>query len=288
MKIGLYHVDGKYNLALMKISAWHKARNDIVEWYSPLLKNSYDKIYASRIFNFSDKGYLDSSIMEIGGSGCDLEKKLPHEIEHIYPDYSLYHLDFALGFITRGCIRNCPFCIVPQKEGLIHKNADLTEFTRNQEKVILLDNNFLAYHDHLNELQILIDSKKIMDFNQGLDIRLINKKNAALLREMKTLNGNYRFAFDDPKLKTIIEKKTTILNEAGIPFSKMRFYVLIGFNTSKKEDLMRINYIRDKGMRMFCMPYDKKDPYQKDFARWINRFFYRYESFKDYLAGVRK
>ena len=132
MKIGLYDVDSKIpNLALMKLSAWHKKQGDEVELYFPLKK--YDKIYASQIFTWSKPQY---KFNELGGSGSEKwETVLPNGIEHIYPDYLLYHCEYAMGFTSRGCIRNCPFCIVRKKEGLIHATNDIYEFWNGQKKI---------------------------------------------------------------------------------------------------------------------------------------------------------
>jgi len=286
MKIALYDVDSRIpNLVLMKISAYHKSQGDSIEWYSPLLKDDYDKIYASKVFKDSDNGYLDydKENFEIGGSGSNyLMKVLPPEIEHIYPDYELYDCDYAMGFITRGCIRKCEFCIVPKKEGKIRKNAEITEFWKGQDKIKLLDNNILAYQDHIWELQILADTNCKIDFNQGLDIRLINHANAKILREIKKWVGyELRFAFDDPKLANLIKKKLDILKQRQI--KRCRFYVLIGYNTTPKEDMERVNLLKELRQSVFVMPYDKSNDYQKRFARWVNRFFYKYQTFKQYL-----
>lgn len=289
VKIALYDIDSKIpNLALMKLSAWHKKRGDSVKWYSPLFHNTYDKIYGSKVFTFSDAGYI-SKDMEMGGSGWDLKKELPYNIEHIYPDYTLYpDCNYALGFLTRGCLRNCAFCIVPKKEGKIRKHAKLEEFCKDQEKVMLLDNNILAYKDHLLELKKLRDSEKQIDFNQGLDIRLITRKNAKLLRELKRWEGlRYRFALDDPALIPIVEKKLKILNNAGISNGIMIFYVLIGFNTTKEEDMKRIKFLHSKGCAIYIMPY-KSSNYVRKLKRWVNRYFYKYITFQQYLEGVRK
>lgn len=279
-KIGLYDVDSKIpNLALMKLSAYHKAKGDHVEWYSPLIPNGYDKIYASKIFSFSDTGYLHCN-MEIGGSGYCLTTKLPYEIEHIYPDYELYNCNYAMGFITRGCMRKCPFCVVPEKEGKIRYNAPLEEFCKDQLKVMLLDNNILAYPNHLEELQKLVDSKKRIDFNQGLDIRLITEENAKLLSLIKKWVGlDLRFALDDPKLGSVVEKKTEILKRNGI--KRGRFYVLIGYNTTKEEDFYRINLLKKLGHRIFVMRYSTSS-YTIKFQRWVNRHHYHYTPFEVY------
>ena len=284
LKIGLYDIDSRIpNLALMKLSTYHKKLGDFVEWYSPLFHATYDKIYGSKVFNFSDKGYIRED-MEIGGSGFDLHKELPHEIEHTYPDYSLYpKCDYALGFITRGCIRNCKFCIVPQKEGWIKKNADLEEFCQDQSKVMLLDNNILALEDHVEELDRLRKSKKKIDFNQGLDIRLINHENASILKEIKRWKGlRLRFAFDNIKLKDIIEEKLNIFQDIGISQGTIQFYVLIGYNSTRREDLIRINFLKKNHIDAFAMPYKNMDPYQKQFARWVNRHYFKYQTFQSY------
>jgi len=283
MRIGLYDVDSKIpNLALMKLSAWHKQKGDHVEFYSPLFHSGYDKIYASKVFKFSDNGYIRDN-MCVGGSGVDLQKELPYEIEHMYPDYELYNCDYAMGFLTRGCIRKCPFCIVPQKEGLIRFNARYWEFTEDQEKILLLDNNILALKNHASLLKDLIASEKKVDFNQGLDIRLITPKNAELLHKIKRWEGKrFRFALDDVGLIPIVKEKLTILNEVGIKNSQTQFYVLIGFNSTPKEDLERIEFLHSKKCDIFVMPYDKSNTYQKRFARWVNRRLYRYQSFEEY------
>jgi len=288
LKIGLYDVDSKIpNLALMKLSAWHKQCGDQVEFYSPLFKHSYDKIYASKIFKGSTD-YLDLSIMEIGGSGYSLSKQLPHDIEHIYPDYKLYACNYAIGFITRGCIRNCGFCIVPKKEGWIKKNADLEEFCHDQSKVMLLDSNILSYENHCEELERLRKTKKKIDFNQGLDIRLINHENASILKEIKRWKGlRLRFAFDDLKLKDTIVEKLKIFEDVGISRGIIQFYVLIGYNSTRSEDRIRINFLKKNHLDAFVMPYNKVDPYQKQFARWVNRHYFKYQTFQSYQNKKR-
>jgi len=118
MRVAIYDVDSKIpNLALMKISAWHKSQGDSVEMYSPLFQSEYDKIYASKIFNFSDGSMLNPEKMVIGGTGYDMKKELPEEIEDMVPDYSIYNYPHNIGFTMRGCRLKCSFCVVPEKEG---------------------------------------------------------------------------------------------------------------------------------------------------------------------------
>lgn len=271
------------NLALMKISAYYKQKDYRVEWYKPIMHHSYHKIFVSKVFDWESpiNPYLRKDMI-MGGSGIDLYKDLPDKIEHICPDYDLYGIDYALGFITRGCIRKCPFCIVWKKEGMIKKHSNIEEFWKNQNKIKLLDNNFLAYKDHLEELKKLIEINVKVDFNQGLDIRLINDENAELLSTLKKWdNTDLRFAFDDPKMKEIIKEKTEILRNHGI--TRGYFYVLIGYNTTPKEDSERISLLNELGHRIYIMPYNKKKLYQKAMRKYINRFFYRKMNFEVFI-----
>ncbi len=278
----------------MKLSAYYKKWNYDVEFYSPLFHSEYWLIYASKIFNYPhpNDAYLRNDMI-LGGPGFYFSEKfkksfhvlkeLPAEFEHIYPDYELYHCDYAIGYISKGCIRDCKFCIVPKIEGMVYKYAELEEFCKDQENVRLLDNNILAYKDHINELIKLRDSEKRIDFNQGLDIRLITPENAKLLSEIKRWKGlRLRFAFDDPTLKKIIKYKLRILDDAGISNGCIQFYVLIGYKTTHYENLMRVKFLRRRGIDVFAMPYNKMDPYQKTFARWINRHYYKYQKWEEY------
>ena len=216
MKIGLIDVDGHNypNIPLMKISAWHKAQGHHVEWYDPMFSGHMDKVYMSRVFSFTpDYIYpIDADEIIQGGSGyCislvdgkevyDKSKdiNLPYEIEHIYPDYSLYGIaDTAYGFLTRGCPRGCDFCHVEAKEGRkSFKVADLSEFWNGQKNIVLCDPNILACKQHSELLRQLIDSKAMVDFNQGLDIRLTNERNIALLNEIRV--KQIHFAWDNHK-----------------------------------------------------------------------------------------
>ena len=193
-RIGLIDVDSRNfpNLALMKISAYHKAQGDEVGWYMPF-DDRYDRVYMSKVFSFTPD-FLDCiNADEVikGGTGYAIslvdgrevfdkskDLNLPHEIEHIYPDYSLYPecKDTAYGFLTRGCPRGCGFCIVGKKEGMKSvKVANLDEFWRGQKNIVLYDPNILACRDWKDLLQQLIDSKAMVDINQGFDIRMMSE-----------------------------------------------------------------------------------------------------------------
>lgn len=289
MKILLIDADGKGpNLALMKLSAYHKARGDKVSLNFAL--GDYDKIYASCVFPKNKKNlakYPHRNI-EMGGSGIDLKKKLPNAIEFMAPDYSLYNIDYGLGFITRGCIRKCPFCIVPEKEGKLKFAQDPREFKNPlSNKMIFLDGNFLALKNHKLFLSQFIQRKWRIDFNQGLDIRLINRENAQLLRKINWLSY-IRFAWDLMETETKVRKGIDILKEAG--FKQIMFYVLAGFNTTLEEDKYRFEILKGLGVTPFVMLYEKeKQPrIKKEFQRWGTMpYFWRKVPFEQFLVHRR-
>lgn len=251
MKVGIIQVDGKMaNLALMKISSWHKKRGDIVKWYEPLFDfGCCDLVYASKVFSFTpDYHYLPKNAV-CGGSGISLDTVLPPEIEDCVPDYSLYPTcDYALGFTTRGCTRQCPFCIVPKKEGDLRAVGDLYSFWTGQNKVVLLDNNLTtAPWDHYERLMTqLVKEKVLVDFTQGFDIRLLSADHARLMSRVRPLK-QFRFAWDDPKDEETVRRGINILRKCRIPMKKVMFYVLVGFNTTHEEDMHRVMTLRGLG-----------------------------------------
>lgn len=301
-KIGLWSDCHNFpSLPLMKLSAWHKSMGDEVEMFVPL--NAYDRVYASKTFSFTadidDKSVVMADELIKGGTGyCisvqdgkeifDKQKNiaLPHEIEHIYPDYTLYpQYDYAVGFLTRGCPRNCKFCIVGCKEGLIsHQVADLSEFWRGQKEIQLCDPNILACKNHEKLLIQLASTKVKVSINQGLDIRLTNPDNIALLNQVKT--PMLHFAWDNPKQDlTPYFKKFAELTSVKSERNKV-VYVLTNFDSTINEDLYRIYTLRDLGYSPYVMVYQKEiAPKQiKRLQRWCNnRFIFRScEDFRDY------
>lgn len=191
MKIGMIDVDGHHypNLALMKLSAYHKAKGDQVEWYTGI--DYYDRVYLSKVFGFTldEERVIQADEVVRGGSGYKLfDQWLPEDIEHICPDYSLYPMfPEAYGFLTRGCVNKCSFCIVPRKEGGIRKHSDITEFLDGRKSAILMDNNVIASDWGLQQIEKIISLKVKVDFNQGIDCRLIarDKSIAKLLKRVK-------------------------------------------------------------------------------------------------------
>lgn len=274
MKVGLIDVDSKIpNLALMKISAYHKAKGDEVKRYEGMFDmEELDLAYASKVFKFtSDYEYWPNCQVIRGGSGYDLQAKLPDEIESQCPDYSLYGIDYAMGFTSRGCIRNCGFCIVPQKEGRFHPVADIDQFWRGQNHLILLDGNLTADHDHfMRTCKELVENKVRTFFSQGLDIRLMDDEKAKVLAQVKDWESKrIYFAWDSMADEQEIRRGIEVVIKHVKP-SRIAFYVLIGWDTTLEEDLYRVELLRSYKVTPFCMPYDKADLHQADFARWVN------------------
>lgn len=298
MKIGLIDVDGHNfpNLALMKISAYHKAKGDEVEWCVPLFH--YDIVYQSKVFDktYSQdiEWYPNADKVIKGGTGYGLDNKLPDEVEHMYPDYSLYPeltQDTAYGFLTRGCPRGCEFCIVASKEGRrSYKVADLNEFWNGQKTIKLLDPNILACREHIDLLQQLIDSKAYIDFTQGLDIRLTNEDNIALINRLKI--KEIHFAWDNAKddLKPYFEQYKRLAKHK--PHGRYgTVYCLTNFGSTMEENLYRIYTLRELGFDPYVMIYDKPNAPREVrlLQRWCNNILVfrscpRFEDFDPYKA----
>lgn len=293
MKIGLIDVDGHNfpNLALMKLSAHHKAQGDTVDWWNGF--ESYDLVYKAKVFTDEYSPDHDAVInakqIICGGTGYGLDNTLPPEIEHIYPDYSLYPRltkDTAYGFLTRGCPRACGFCIVAAKEGRASvKVADLPEWWSGQKHIKLLDPNLLACRDHPELLQQLIDSKAWVDFTQGLDIRLVTAENVALLNRIKT--KQLHFAWDNPK--DDLTEHFARFNELTSckDYRKKGVYVLTNYGSTHEEDLHRIYALRDLGYSPYVMIYSKETAPKitRRLQRWCNsrRIFQTTPLFSNYI-----
>ena len=290
MKIGLIDVDSHNfpNLALMKISAYHKAKGDSVEWAIPMLK--YDIVYRSKVFDYTpdENTCIQCEQLIKGGTGYDLQNKLSDEIEMMFPDYSLYNItDTAYGFLTRGCPRNCPFCIVGEKEGLKSVQvAELWNFWNGQKEIKLLDPNITAFKECDRLFQDLIDSKAWIDFTQGLDIRLMTDEKANLLNRMKV--KMLHFAWDNYEFSTY-EKLKKYRPLFKYDSRKLKVYVLTNFNTTIEQDLERIYKLRELDYDPYIMIYKKWNAPKKikQMARWVNnKFIWRScERFEDYKGG---
>lgn len=291
MKIGLIDVDSHRwpNLCLMKISAYHKAGGDTVEWHDG--RKKYDIVYLSKVFTDTYSkdysGNIKADRIIKGGTGYGLDNKLPDDVEHIYPDYSIYpqFSGTAYGFLLRGCPRGCGFCIVGEKEGLRTKAvADLSEFWRGEKEIKLMDANILACPDWKQLLFQLEKSGAFVDFTQGLDIRLMTSEKAGALNRIKT--KMLHFAWDDPH-DDLIPYFKWFAEVSNIKDSrKRRVYVLTNYGSAHEEDLYRIYKLKELGYDPYVMIYEKPTaPYiTRRFQRWVNNkwFFRAVSDFSDF------
>lgn len=289
LKVGLVDIDGHNfpNLALMKISAYYKQQGDTVEWLFPM--GQYDRVYMAKVFDFTKDFETCIKADEIvkGGTGYNLTTILPKGNENIYPDYDLYKIkNVAYGFLTRGCPRGCPFCIVGEKEGLkSQKVADLDRFWNGQREIKLLDPNLLACKNKTELLQQLVDSKAWVDFTQGLDVRLITDKDIELIKQIKV--KMIHFAWDRPNdEKKIIQNLKYFKKETCIDRRKATVYVLTNFETDHEYDLYRIYKIKELGYDPYVMIYNKQKAPRKTrlLQRWVNNkiIFRSCEKFENY------
>lgn len=292
MNISLLQLDGyQQNLPLMKISSFYKSKGHSVRINHP----NPDKVYISTILRENETQARGIATMFncpviIGGSGYSLKKKLPYKIEHIKPDYDLFNCTYSVGFTSRGCFRNCPFCIVTQKEGRkIIEWSPFDEFIDDRfNHIVLYDANFIGSPKAIQKIKWLIENKYTVNFNQGLDLRLMTEEIAILLRELKFRNySNTRsdlyFAWDQLKDENTILKGLQILYDTGIAMSTCNIYVLTGFTTTLQDDLYRIEKLIDLGCQPYVMRYNNiQNKTLKSLQRWCNRRYYRKCTFIEY------
>ncbi|MBA7695187.1 hypothetical protein ES703_103809 [subsurface metagenome] len=295
MKVLLFDADLKMpNLALMKLSAYYKAMGYDVELNFPM--GEYDEVFASCVFT-KNRHLVETLPFKVigGGTGWDIHASLQPDIEHLMPDYDLYNCNYSVGFTSRGCIRRCPWCIVPQKEGDIQDWAEIYEFwDRRHRKIVLLDNNLLAAPNWKSTLRDLARERVMVDFNQGLDIRLVDDEVAWSLKQTQ-LTRWLRFAFDEPSMEQQVREGIRILEQAGIPPSRLWFYMLIGFDTTFEQDVERLGVLEGLGCEVFAMGYQEVNGVKprlpwggpgtlQEFGRWINvKQLHRHMTYKEWL-----
>lgn len=315
MQIGLIDVDNWHNLKgcfpnlpLMKLSAWHKEQGDLVEWYDS--SKHYDLVYMSKVFSFTNEPFEEIHADQVvkGGSGYAIQlidgkevfdqkkhSNLPDHIEHIFPDYSLYGItNTAHGFMSRGCPRGCFFCHVKAKEGCkAYKVADLNEFWNGQKNIELYDPNTLACPEWKDILQQLIDSKANVDFNQGVDIRLMTDEKCEMLMQMKI--KHIHFAWDRYQDKEFIVPKLQRFKEmTGWSRDKVTVYILTNYDTTMEQNLERVTTCRELGFNPYIMRYDKEHiPRGSEInklARYVNtkRIFWLCPTFEQYKEDLKK
>jgi hypothetical protein len=333
LRVLLVDVDSVWaNLALMKIGAWHKKRGDNVHllrlpklWRPKLGKPvqlqikcggyNFDKAYISCIFTKNrEKAESIASMMkalgatvEVGGSGVSLEKQLPEDVEHQMPLYELYGLQYSMGFTTRGCVRRCPWCLVWRKEGDIKPWSPLKEFLHpRHDKVMLLDNNLLAYNGHMEILEEIVRRRLQVCFTQGLDIRLIDDRNAKWLRLTHYRDTEFKqprlyFSWDTLEIEDEVARGIATLKRHGIPPGHLLFYMLCAYNIKAEDytweyfmenDWYRYKRLAEMGVKPFIMKWNGRTDIKllNAFAKWVNykhrakrRDLGLLNSFKSYL-----
>lgn len=297
-RIGLIDVDGHNfpNLCLMKLSAHHKAQGHTVDWWNGFER--YDTIYLSKVFTETYSPEIpipynaDNIIM--GGTGYGLNTRLPDAVEHTYPDYGLYPkhtASTAYGFLTRGCPRGCGFCIVAEKEGRQSRQvAELSAFWRGQKYIELMDPNLLACPQHEKLLEGLAESGARVNFNQGLDARLLTPDNVALMRRVNV--RMIHFAWDGAEDETVPLMLWHFARHYPVKPRNVRVYMLTNYNTTHEMDLYRVERLRGMGYWPYVTIYEKPTalPVTKHLQRWCNNGFIYWSgiTFAEYLKGKGK
>lgn len=280
MKIGLIDIEPKIvNTALMQIAYHHKQQDDIVEWAAPLCYDEYDKLYCSSLFTYTDKSQIPQRAI-CGGTGFDLTTNLSFDCEY---DYSIYpKCNTSFMWFSRGCNRRCPWCVVPEKEGKFHlvKRKQLNPKGRY---ITIMDNSFFSNPEWQNVVRWL--GHLPVDI-QGVDVRMLTKEMCVALNGMRRWkNKQFKIAWDEgdrdltPQLKFMLQ---------FVKPYKIMCYVLIGYYNSSDIDLHRVESLRKLKIDPFVMPYDKHDPYQKRFARWVNhKAIFKSVKWEDYRKKVK-
>lgn len=297
MRIGLHDAEREYmknksfpNYALMKISAWHKAQGDAVEWWNPLYR--YDRVYSSKVFDFTPVDpYLPGDALR-GGTGyrdIPIDKTLPPEIDDMFPDYSIYpECDYAIGYLTRGCPNNCRWCVVPQKEGKIRPYRGWKEIVRQDtDKLVLMDNNILACEYGINQLESLTGSRYRIDLNQGMDARLVTEQAADILSRLSWIRF-IRFSCDQREQIAPVRRAVELLMERGVRPYRIFIYLLV---TADIEDASeRVEALKgyksinlyaqaERNERLGIRPNDMQMEFQQ---RYVYSGRYRKETWEEY------
>ena len=270
-EVAIAQVDGKWpNLALAKIAATMKREGNAVEWFNAL--DRYDSVFASKVFSDTpDNLYLPPDAIR-GGSGYSRTDRLMDFVEATKPDWSLWPWwPHDLGYSTRGCIRKCPFCIVPEKEGKLRVVAEFGDLTTSRPTMILHDNNVTAAPiEHFRKFCADATAAGVtIDFHQGLDARLLTDEHAAIIAR-SMFARRIHLAFDHLSDEAAVREAISTMARAGVVASRLTFFVLVGFDSTPDDDMERVQILRSLGCDPFVMKFKRDDPYQRRFARWVN------------------
>jgi hypothetical protein len=318
-RVGLIDVDrtGFPNLALMKLSAWHKAQGHETELLrdpGPLAAVWFDRLYASAVFSWNrDKALAWEALgATVGGTGVDdysidpaVVSELPEDIEAMEPDYSLYGLDYGVGYLMRGCIWRCKFCVVPQKEGPAREVATIDHLLnrdaqRSRPFVVLLDNEFF-WKEKWAIARLVEFTERGIDFcpSQGLDVRVLTPQLSDALASSPFWNLQHSrrqitFAFDNIHTEARYRRGVEMLLTAGIKAWQLQSFVLVGFDSTFEDDMRRIEIIKSYGIDPFVMVYrdfrtgeSVRDPLLRNLARWVNRRLHRTMPFAEYRSDYK-
>jgi hypothetical protein len=290
LKVGLYNLEPQIvNTAMMQVSTYYKERGSKVEIFNHLEREEYDMIYAFSIFDFTDKRYVTPDMIA-GGTGFDVTSRLNPAIEACSYDYSIFpKCDFSVVWFSRGCIRKCPFCVVPRKEGKIHSVEPKLPLNPKGKYIRVRDNNFFANPRWHEAVETLNSWGQPIDLEQGVDVRIMDDEQYEALKSMK-LKKLVRVAWDNPKLD--LRDKLAALVEHVNPEhrrDKIQCYVLIGFDSTPEEDLYRVRELIKLSIDPYVMPFDLKDPWQRKLKGWVNRksIFNSGVTWEDYCSKNR-
>lgn len=297
MNVGLHDAEKEYlkkktfpNLALMKISAYHKSHGDGVEWWNPL--KNYDRVYSSKVFDFTPEDpYLPEDAIR-GGTGyrdVPIDQKLPQKIDDMFPDYTIYpECDYAIGYLTRGCPNHCRWCVVPKKEGMIRPYRQWQEIIRKDtDKLVLMDNNILSCQHGIEQLKSLIGSGYRIDLNQGMDARLVTDEIAEILSELNWIRF-IRFSCDQKAQIEPIRRTIELLGKYGVKPYRIFIYLLVTEDIDdaayRVEELKRYKAINlyaqaERNDRAGIMPNKMQLEFQQ---RYVYGGCYRKETWQQY------
>lgn len=302
MRIGLHDAEKEHfkhktfpNLALMKISAYHKKNGDQVEWWNPLYR--YDRIYSSKVFDFTPVDpYLPDDAIR-GGTGyrdIPIDRTLPDNVDGMFPDYSIYpECDYAIGYLTRGCPNQCRWCVVPRKEGNIRPYRKWHEIVRNDtDKLVLMDNNILSCDYGIRQLESLIGSGYRIDLNQGMDARLVDREIAQILSKLSWIR-HIRFSCDQKDQIEPIQRTIDLLKENRVKPYRVFIYLLVTDDLQDASE--RVEALkRHKGINLYAQPERNErlgvipNKSQLEFAqRYIYGGCYRTETWEEYCRRKR-